>query len=345
MISKESKNWHNNGMMGNASSPSDIFIRRPKSLGHGAMMQTIGDFISSLGLFYVTILLGYLVAWRFTRGQDMSKVLTKLIINILLPILILETLLKSAPQTLNELPSVIILTLICHLLGFAILYVRLWKAEATKTRQGALLLTVTFNNAVFLPLPLVMILVGEAGVPIIAFWSITQMILMATFGTFLGSVYSDNDVGYTTMVRKTLLFPPFLVAMPSTILLLMGYTLPSELVTVLSFNGPLTTYLALFVVGLEIGSRFSLSEVRSAIEVFSIRQVVVPLVILILLLGFGLSTTANKVVFIEAMMPPAVINVVFASSFELDSETAATVVTAGTLLLLPIIPLLPLLLM
>jgi predicted permease len=43
-------------------------------------------------------------------------------------------------------------------------------------------------------------------------------------------------------------------------------------------------------------------------------------------------------------MPPAVLTVVYATSFELDAERAATIVTVGTILLLPIIPFIPILL-
>jgi hypothetical protein len=41
-------------------------------------------------------------------------------------------------------------------------------------------------------------------------------------------------------------------------------------------------------------------------------------------------------------MPAAVFNVVYAGAFELEIETAATVVTVGTILLLPVMLFLPL---
>jgi predicted permease len=40
-------------------------------------------------------------------------------------------------------------------------------------------------------------------------------------------------------------------------------------------------------------------------------------------------------------MPPAVLTVVYAKNFNLDSEKAATIVTVGTLLLLPVILFIP----
>jgi predicted permease len=47
------------------------------------------------------------------------------------------------------------------------------------------------------------------------------------------------------------------------------------------------------------------------------------------------------VLFIEALMPSAVIMVVYATDFGLDSESAATVVTLGTVILLPVVLFIP----
>jgi predicted permease len=54
----------------------------------------------------------------------------------------------------------------------------------------------------------------------------------------------------------------------------------------------------------------------------------------------GLSEVTTKVLILEAMMPSAVTTVVYTAGLNLDSELTATVVTVGTLLLLPVIPLL-----
>jgi predicted permease len=79
-------------------------------------------------------------------------------------------------------------------------------------------------------------------------------------------------------------------------------------------------------------------DVRSVLEVIVVRQVIVPLLILPIVLLSSLSAVASQVVLIEAMMPPAVLAVVYASWFGFNSQKAATTVTVGTLLLLPELP-------
>jgi len=85
-------------------------------------------------------------------------------------------------------------------------------------------------------------------------------------------------------------------------------------------------------------------DVKSALNVIGIRQIAVPIAVLPIVLLSGLSAVPASIVILESLMPPAVLTVVYATSFGLDAEQAATIVTVGTLLLLPLIPFLPLLL-
>ncbi len=308
-------------------------------------MQTIEELAINIGLFYIAIVLGYLVTRMSNKSESLSKLLTTLLINLLLPLLIFGTLLsESGVAVVAELPLIVLLTIICHLASFALLFIILSRREIERGKKGAMLLCVTFNNAIFIPIPLAMMFIGQGGVSVIIMWSLTQIPLMATFGAFLGAFYSRNETSYSSMVKKTLIFPPFIVAILALILISIGFTLPEPVQSALSINGTITTYLALFVVGLELGRRFSLTEMRDALEVFAVRQVIVPLMIFVFLIILGLSKVTSQVILLEAMMPPAVLTVVFAANFELDSETAATIVTVGTLLLLPLVIFLPLIL-
>ena len=81
---------------------------------------------------------------------------------------------------------------------------------------------------------------------------------------------------------------------------------------------------------------------RSALEVISIRQVLVPAAIGAVLLVSSLSNLTARVILLEALMPLAVLTVTYANGFKLDAETAATTVTVGTLLFMPFVLLLPL---
>ena len=184
---------------------------------------------------------------------------------------------------------------------------------------------------------------GPSAVTVVILFSLTQMVLLVTLGSFMGAAFSEQDASVREIFRKAIRFPPFIAAVVAILLFVLSVQLPPYLTMPLSYSGPITTYLALVSVGLGIGSRFTLVDVRSALNVIGIRQVIVPILVLPLVLLSGLSPLPARVVILESLMPPAVLTVVYATSFGLDAERAATIVTVGTLMLLPLIPFLPLL--
>ncbi|TFG33013.1 hypothetical protein EU528_01545 [Candidatus Thorarchaeota archaeon] len=300
-------------------------------------IQTIVDTAIQFGLFYGFILIGYLLARLSGKGKETSQYLNLLLINLLIPILFIYTLLTSAPDTLTELPTIITIILLIHLLGPALMYLHLKRRDYDNSTKGVFYICVTFNNALFIPLPLVLMFVGTIGLPVVIIFSLTQMTLLATLGSFMGAMFGGENGGYSKITKDALTFPPFIAAIIAVILFLVNFQLPGDIAYILSFSGPITTYLALIAVGLGIGIRFSLVEIRAALEVVGIRQFLIPLMVFPVIAFSGLSQLPASILVLEALMPPAVLTVVYAKSFKLDSEKAATIVTVGTLLLLPVI--------
>jgi len=169
------------------------------------------------------------------------------------------------------------------------------------------------------------------------------MFLFASLGSAIGSKFGEKDTSLGQIVKRALVFPPLFAAMLAAVLKIWGVALPSSFASALSYSGPVTTYLSLVTVGLGVAPGTWMRDVRSALEVVAVRQVIVPLLILPIVVLSNLSAVASQVVLIEAMMPPAVLAVVYASWFGVDSQKAATTVTVGTLLLLPELPLILLL--
>ena len=306
--------------------------------------QTVLDIAVQFGLFYGLILVGYLLARLSGRGKVVNRCLTALLVNILIPVLFIHTLLTTSSEATLEIPLIVSLSLLVNLLGPVLMYIRLWRSHIDDSTKGVYYLCVTFNNALFIPLPLVLMFIGSTGLPIVIIFSLTQMILLATLGSFMGAVYGGKTSEPLKIVKDALMFPPFLAAIIALILFTMRVQLTGDLSFALSFAGPMTTYLALVSVGIGVGVRFSLVEIRAALEVVGIRQILVPLITIPIILLSGLSHLPTAIIILEALMPPAVLTVVYAASFGLDAEKAATIVTVGTLFLLPIVPAIPFLL-
>jgi predicted permease len=304
-------------------------------------VQLLGDLVIRLGLFYAFILFGYLftrVEWAKTQ---LSRAVTSVLINLMMPLLIIATLLTADSTVLNSAIGVVIYALFIHLLGFSLMFSRLHNSSAERKKQGSYLLTATFNNALFLPLPIALMFIGEAAVPLIALYSLTQMILLATLGTFIGSAYGENSGNRMAVLKKALTFPPLIAVAIALLLLVSRISVPTVIVPVLNANSVLTTYLALFAVGLSLGTQSMKSRSRHVYEAIAVRQLIVPLTVGILLLLTGLPKLLNSVIILQALTPAAVFTVVYSTALSLDSESAASIVTLGTFLFLPIVFLIP----
>lgn len=237
---------------------------------------------------------------------------------------------------------VLLLSVLVHIIGLVVMVVRLRNSEMTRSGKGAVLLCATFNNAMFLPVPLVLMFLGDAGIPTVGLFSITQMILLSTAGALIASSYGGADVDFRVVLRKVLLFPPFIAAILGIFLALSGVVVYPIIVTGLDYTGIAASYFALFSVGLGLGARFTISDFRDAVEPVIARQVIVPLIMFLLLIPLELPDITTNVLIIQALMPSAVFTVAYSTTFDLDAHVAATIVTLGTLLFLPVVPLLPL---
>ncbi|MGY5874527.1 MAG: hypothetical protein RTU30_02165, partial [Candidatus Thorarchaeota archaeon] len=104
-------------------------------------MQTVEELAINIGLFYIAIVLGYLVTRVTDKSESISKLLTALLINLLLPLLMFGTLLGEAGvAAVVELPLIVLLTIISHLASFALLYIILSRREIERGKKGAMLL-------------------------------------------------------------------------------------------------------------------------------------------------------------------------------------------------------------
>jgi predicted permease len=305
-------------------------------------MQTLITLGVQMGVFYGFILIGYLLAKLSGRGEMLNRYLNILLINLLVPLLVIYSLLTATQETLSEIPIIILLAVLVHLTAPVLMYLRLRMGVYDSPTKGVFYICVTFNNALFIPLPIAVMFLGSDAISIVVLFSLTQMLLLVTLGSVMGATFSENDASWVEVLQKALRFPPFIAAVVAILLFSLSFHIPDIISAPLSYAGSLTTYLALISVGLSLGMRFTLVDVKSALNVIVIRQMVVPLLILPLIMVSGLSLLPARVVFLESLMPPAVLTVVYATSFGLDAEKAATIVTVGTLLLLPLIPLLPL---
>ncbi|MFX1482007.1 MAG: AEC family transporter [Promethearchaeota archaeon] len=301
-------------------------------------IQTVDALVLQMVLFYGFIIAGYVLAQLSGKNHLINKRFNSILINILVPLLVFYVLVTYTTSSLIEIPVYLFLAVLIQTLGPALIFLRLRGRSMELPTRGSFYICSTFNNALFIPLPLVLMTMGSIGTPFVVLFSLSQMILIVTLGSVMGATFSGKEAGWYPVARDSFLFPPFLAALLALFFIIGGIGLPSYVSTILSYNSSITTYLALLSVGLGLGMRFSLADIKLALNVVAVRQFIIPLIVLPIIVLSGLSQVPQQVLLLESLMPPAVLTAVYASGFDLDVEIASTIVTVGTILLLPMIP-------
>ncbi len=290
--------------------------------------------LDSLIVFYGTIVAGY-VAKRikiFKYGEE--DILVKFVFYITYPLLVLYSLVTIP---LEEILSSAILmvgySIYIHIIIFVITILIVSLLKLPKPEKGVIVLTSTFLNAIFLPLPLSAIFLGNIGVIFVTFFAVPALILFNVIGVIIGVYYSESEEQFSikSVFNALLRFPPLWAILIGGIILLLGIELPMAILQFSKSLGDVTVPVILFAVGVKI--RLDLPKLHLVVIglVSVLRLVVSPLITLATLTFFSISKPEFFVIFLESIMPPAVANAAFATIFKLDDELTAKVVSSVTL--------------
>lgn len=102
--------------------------------------------------------------------------------------------------------------------------------------------------------------------------------------------------------------------------------------------GWLTISLALVLVGMRLSQISSLRSLQLAIVTLSIKMLLVPLFMGVLLLAVGITGLTHHVLLLQIAMPPAFATLVIAEAYGLDKNLTVTSLSLGSLWLLIMLP-------
>jgi malate permease and related proteins len=190
------------------------------------------------------------------------------------------------------------------------------------------MLVSTFPNTAFLGYPYSYSLFGGEGLSYaIIYDQIGMFPLFLTLGFFIA--------GGKDSLIQIFSFPPFIALVAALAINLCGYAPTGLTGKIIGWVGWTTLPLTIFIIGLKI--RFSSSfDSRSIWAALSLRMLVTPLILFILLGIAGMKGTPYDVTILESAMPPALTTGILAMQYRLHEELAVSCISIGTVLSLVI---------
>ena len=283
------------------------------------------------------VLLGTLFRRLKAFPAETAQVLNMFALYVSLPAVIL---LKVPTLTLTSQNAIAAVVPWCMLLLSAIVIQLLakpcgWSRQST----GALMLIVPIGNTSFMGVPMVNAFFGEAGIPhLILYDQIGTMLIFATYGSIILSIYTGSSTRIRTIALRALLFPPTTALLAG--LLLREWPYPQALVTALESLAGALTPLVMTAIGFQMTLRLRPTTLSPLGTGLAVKLIIAPVAALLGCRLFGFSSLAADIAIFEAGMPPMVTASALAAAAGLGVELAIALAGLGIILAFATLPLL-----
>ena len=297
-------------------------------------MEAFGTIVNKVAVMLVMIVLGYVITRRGILTQRGAGEITSLLLKIVTPCLIVNSLLSSEGDlTAGEMLLGLGLALLSLGIGVAVSY--LFFRREPPDRKKVLRFSLIFSNAGFMGIPLVQSIVGGRGVVYGSLFIVAFNLVCWTYG------YAMMTGGGKLNLRTALLNPGIIGLAIGLPLYFLRVPLPSVVLEPVGFLAGLNTPLAMLVIGSHVARvdlRSSLLDL-SVYKLSFLRLLLVPGLYLLTLLLIRPEPDLFLSSVIQASAPVAANCVLFAVEYGGNASLASRTVAVSTVLSILTIPL------
>ena len=291
------------------------------------------------------IVLGYFLQVRGWFHNDFGNDLSKLIMNVAMPVSIFVSVLKYLTlEKLISLSGGLIYTFVAFALGYIVAFLSVKAFKVAPGRRGTVINTFVNANTIFIGLPLNIALFGDDALAYFLIYYITNTISTWTLGVFL--MTSDSKSGKKKQEShfdwKKLLPAPLLGFIVSVVFLVINIPLPNFVSSTLGYVGGLTTPLSLVYIGIVLAKagiktiRFDKDSNVALVGRFIVAPVLMFAVLK--LMAPGMVTAEYQTFMIQSATPALAVLPILANQGDGDVEFSTNIVTLSTVLFVIVIP-------
>ncbi len=291
----------------------------------------------------IIISLGFILTHKKWFSEEVSKVLVKLVTQISLPLLMINTITTNFDKqkllsSSNALIIPFMSIFLCYI--FSIVFSKIMNID--KNKKG-LFKSMFFNsNTIFMGLPINMALFGEKSVPFVLFYYMANTTFFWTVGIYEiskdGSEFKQKLFSKENI--KKIFSPPLLGYIIGIIIVFLNISLPIFIKDTFKYLGSITTPISMIFIGITIYSinfkKFKLD--KNVLGVIIGRFLIAPIIVFILALIFPIPKLMRDVFIIQSIMPVMTNTVIIAKSCNADCDYAAIMIGITTVACLFIIP-------
>ncbi|MBQ9015470.1 MAG: AEC family transporter [Firmicutes bacterium] len=308
--------------------------------------------IISVCTVFVILAVGFIFTNRSLWPDNTNKVFSTTVVRIAAPSLAIVSIEnRFTPEMLQAAVwnLLIIAATIFLMHGIGILLARLMRLPHKK--KAVFITTFTFNNTMFIGLPINRIVFGHDGLPYLFTFYLVTIVMFWSLGAYTLAKAADTgeraNAGGRAFSWKKVFSPGLIGCLIGCALAAFGLHLPTILETSLEYLGDICVPLSLLVIGSNLAKTFSRGLQRITADQIVImfgKFVLHPLIIwgAFSLLGhLGLVAVSGlplKVFILTAALPCHAQTAILSEYYDLEGEYASNLVSLSTLISLVTIP-------
>ena len=296
----------------------------------------IKNVFTQVFILFILILVGYIATKKNLIDSSLTKKLSKLIMNIFLPCMIINSMqLEYSPTVLKKVLLLILISLFIYAISFLIAII--FKAiSKSKTDIGVYQFAILFSNVGFMGYPIVEAILGKDAIFYAAIFNIPFNLLIMTLGVFVISKENNNY----SFSFKSLINPVIISIFIGLSLFILNIKLPYIINRPIELLGNITTPLSMIV----IGSMLCLSSISECVRnkklyiVSFIRLILMPILIYFILKGIVYDKLLFSIPIVIVSMPVASNTAILSSEYNANDKLASQLVFMSTLFSIVTIP-------
>lgn len=296
--------------------------------------------ISQMTILFLIMALGYVILKLKVVDESFTKTFSKLILRVTMPAMVLSSVLDlSQRQAITDVLlalgiAVALFFIILPLSG--LLLAKIFRVEKGST--GLYVFMSTFSNVGFMGFPVIEALSGSVGLFYAAIYNLVFNLSVFTLGVWLMNKDKEQNEKFDF---KLLLTPGVIVAVLALVVYFMNIKPPTLICDAIRSVGSLTSPSAMLIIGCTLAN-MDIKSIFADWRIYPwtiVKQLIIPLLLWIPFSKLITNEILLTVTFILFAMPVANNAVLFANTYDGDSNLAARSVFITTLFSLITVPL------
>jgi hypothetical protein len=285
------------------------------------------------------VAVGYVAGKLGFLGGDFDRQLSRLVINITCPALILSSAMTGELPDRNYILPLLLISVITYVVLAVVAFLLPRYLTKRKDDEGAVGFALMFGNVGFMGYPVVASIFGHEAVFYAAVLNVVNTFAVFTVGTIL--ITGSSEVGGERFQKKVLYSTPMLSAyLTMLIVALQIDNIPGFISQPLTMLGNITVPAALLIVGSSM-SQLSLRTMlgnRTVYMTTALRLALLPLGVHYLMTALGFSPFVVGINTVVIAMPVATYGTILCLKYEKDTTMMTEVTFITTLLSMLTIP-------